>query len=273
MSNWIRANPSRTGEPPANAGEGEAELIARARTDRRAFAPLYDRYLDPVYRYCYRRLGSREAAEDATGEVFYKALAALPGYRDGSFAGWLMAIARNVTTDVLRRRRPEELVKVAASLEPVPGSHAPLPDLGPLEPRAARPTPTPVPAPKFNALRPAWLPEQMAVREQYEPDPTGKGSQLVIGFDPRPEDARPHDVLTLTEMSKGAMPSGARPDPEETRETMGGRDVRVTSRGENWITLTWVQGEVALTLTNPYDPPGQPRYTPEQLRKIVESIR
>lgn len=111
MSNWIRANPSLTGDPLTSPGEGEAELIARARADRRAFAPLYDRYLDPVYRYCYRRLGSREAAEDAAGEVFYKALAALPGYRDGSFIGWLMAIARNVTTDVLRRRRPEEPLK------------------------------------------------------------------------------------------------------------------------------------------------------------------
>lgn len=109
MSNRMHANPSRTGEPlGGGAEEGEAESIARARADRRAFAPLYARYLDQVYRYCYRRLGSREAAEDATSEVFYKALAALHGYRDGSFAGWLMAIARNVTTDVLRCPRPEE---------------------------------------------------------------------------------------------------------------------------------------------------------------------
>ncbi|MGE5620056.1 MAG: LolA family protein [Sphingomonadaceae bacterium] len=169
----------------------------------------------------------------------------------------------SLETRVLSR---EELLKVAASMSPTAGQ-------GRVEPVAGRPTPTPVPAPSFNVLRPTWLPEQMAVREQFEPDPTGKGTQVVIGFDPRPEDPKPHSVLMLTEMSKEAMPSGVAPDPEETRETIGGRQVRVISRGEDWITLTWVQGDVALTLTNPYDPPGQPRYTPDQLRKIVESIR
>jgi RNA polymerase sigma factor (sigma-70 family) len=85
----------------------EAALVAQARDDPQAFAPLYARYLDPVYRYCYRRLGGREAAEDATSIVFAKALTALPRYRDGSFGGWLFAIAHNVVTDTYRRRRPE----------------------------------------------------------------------------------------------------------------------------------------------------------------------
>jgi hypothetical protein len=54
---------SRTAD--ASAAPDEAALVARAQADRHAFAPLYARYLDPVYRYCYRRLGSKEAAEDA----------------------------------------------------------------------------------------------------------------------------------------------------------------------------------------------------------------
>ena len=83
---------------------GEAALMARARHDRRAFAPLYDRYADRVYRYCFRRLGTREAAEDATSLVFAKALAALPGYRGGSAAAWLFAIAHNVCVNAVRRR-------------------------------------------------------------------------------------------------------------------------------------------------------------------------
>ncbi len=169
----------------------------------------------------------------------------------------------SLETRVLSR---EELLKVAASMSPTAG-------LGQVEPPMGRPTPTPVPAPKFTVLRPTWLPEQMAVREQYQPDPTGKGTEVVIGFDPRPEDSKPHGVLTLSEMSREAMPAGAKPDPEETRETIGGRDVRIISRGEGWITMTWVQGDLALTLTNPYDPPGHPRYSPDQLRRIVESIR
>jgi RNA polymerase sigma-70 factor (ECF subfamily) len=83
----------------------DAELVARAQADRQAFALLYRRYLDPVHRYCYRRLGSREAAEDATSIVFTKALTSLPNYRAGSFRSWLFAIAHHVITDDLRARR------------------------------------------------------------------------------------------------------------------------------------------------------------------------
>lgn len=167
---------------------------------------------------------------------------------------------------------PEELVKVAASVQPVPGGHAPLPNPT-VEPKVSRSTPTAVPAPKFTVLRPAWLPEQMAVREQYQPDPTGEGSQIEIGFDPRPEDQKPHGVLTLTEMARGAAGDRKITDPEAITENIGGRDVTIIMRGEDWITLLWEQGGVALMLTNPYDPPGHPRYTPDQLRKVVESIR
>jgi RNA polymerase sigma-70 factor (ECF subfamily) len=81
-------------------------LVDRARRDRRAFAPLYDRYAEPVYRYCFRRLGNHEAAADATSQTFLKALAALPSYRQGTFRGWLFTIAANVVTDHHRRARP-----------------------------------------------------------------------------------------------------------------------------------------------------------------------
>lgn len=108
MLSWMRTRPAGAGDLPEQAGDAEAELVALARSDRAAFAPLYARYLDPVYRYCYRRLGSQEAAEDATSEVFYKALSNLHGYRDGSFRAWLFTIAHNVVVDAVRRRRPEE---------------------------------------------------------------------------------------------------------------------------------------------------------------------
>ncbi len=112
MFNRMHAALTRTGHPsvspPMSPGEQDAGLVVRAKADRQAFAPLYARYVDAVYRYCYRRLGSREAAEDATSEVFYKALAALHDYRDGSFPAWLMTIAHNVVVDGFRQRRPEE---------------------------------------------------------------------------------------------------------------------------------------------------------------------
>lgn len=83
----------------------DEHLVARAQSgDREAFAALYDRYLPLVYAYCYRLLGEREAAEDANTDVFMRALAALPGYRAGSFRSWLFTIAHNVATDAMRRR-------------------------------------------------------------------------------------------------------------------------------------------------------------------------
>ena len=103
--------------------DGEAELVAAAQRDRAAFAPLYDRYARPIYRYCYRRLGSHEAAEDATSQTFVKALNGLGRYRDGSFRAWLFTIADRVVTDLYRRRKPQigiEGALDAASLEPGP---------------------------------------------------------------------------------------------------------------------------------------------------------
>jgi len=88
----------------AGAGEPDAALAARAAADPEAFGALYDRYAPRVYRYCLARLGSREAAEDATGQTFAAALAALPRYRErGSFRAWLFAIAHNAVADAGRR--------------------------------------------------------------------------------------------------------------------------------------------------------------------------
>jgi RNA polymerase sigma-70 factor (ECF subfamily) len=101
----------------------DAELVTRAQADRQAFALLYHRYLDPVHQYCYRRLGSREAAEDATSLVFTKAFASLPAYRAGSFRSWLFTIAHHVITDDLRARRWVADLAVAgdvADREPTP---------------------------------------------------------------------------------------------------------------------------------------------------------
>lgn len=109
--------PAAAVEAPLSENELDRAIVARARHDPRAFAPLYDRYLDPIYRYCYRRLGTREAAEDATSAIFARALAALPSYRDGSFRAWLFVIAHNIVIDTHRRRRPEQ--PLADAYEPV----------------------------------------------------------------------------------------------------------------------------------------------------------
>lgn len=91
-----------TRERPACDERSDDELVAAAKVDRAAFAMLYRHYVDPVYRYCHRRLGSRESAVDATSVVFAKALDDLPRYRNGSFRSWLFAIAHNTIVNDLR---------------------------------------------------------------------------------------------------------------------------------------------------------------------------
>lgn len=86
-----------------NAVEADALLARRAGRDPDAFAALYERYVEAVYRYTYRRLGTREQAEDATSQVFHKAYASLASYQGGSFRAWLFSIAHNVVVDSYRR--------------------------------------------------------------------------------------------------------------------------------------------------------------------------
>lgn len=94
--------------------------IAAARRDPRAFAPLYDRYAVAIYRFCYRKVGDVEVANDLTAQVFVKAIERLDRYQPkpgATFRSWLFAIARNTVTDRWRRHRPSHpLDPVAHSL-------------------------------------------------------------------------------------------------------------------------------------------------------------
>jgi RNA polymerase sigma factor (sigma-70 family) len=94
----------------------EAALVAAAQRDRQDFGPLYARYANPVYKYCFAQLGNRQAAEDATSLVFTKALDGLSRFHGGSFRAWLFTIARNVVTDQFRARRFDAPIEAAAAV-------------------------------------------------------------------------------------------------------------------------------------------------------------
>jgi RNA polymerase sigma-70 factor (ECF subfamily) len=76
---------------------------ASASPDSQSFGAAFADYVGPIYRYCYSRLRSREAAEDATSETFLKAFAALAAHRGPEYGPWLFAIARRVVVDHHRR--------------------------------------------------------------------------------------------------------------------------------------------------------------------------
>jgi|SRR5579859_7962316 len=97
-----------TGSDDRPADE-ERDLARRAAGgDRRAFAALYDRHLDAVYRYAFYRLRTDAEAEDVTSDVFHRALVAMPKYEPRRpFLAFLYGIARHVVADRLRSARPQ----------------------------------------------------------------------------------------------------------------------------------------------------------------------
>jgi RNA polymerase sigma-70 factor (ECF subfamily) len=75
--------------------------------DTEAFALLYDRYIDTIYRYVYYRVGSRQLAEDLTSETFLRALRRIGTFtwQGRDFGAWLVTIARNLVADHFKSSR------------------------------------------------------------------------------------------------------------------------------------------------------------------------
>ena len=78
----------------------------RVKKDPDAFAQLYDFYVEPIYRFVYFKLSSKEDAEDITSEVFLKTWNYLitSGNHVNSFRHLVYKIARNRIIDVYRER-------------------------------------------------------------------------------------------------------------------------------------------------------------------------
>lgn len=94
-----------------------ATLVAAAKEDPVAFGRLYDRYVQPVYRYLYSRLGSAPEAEDIASQTFITAYESLPKYRErGQFSAWLFRIAQSKMNDHFRRSRREVGLEAAGEI-------------------------------------------------------------------------------------------------------------------------------------------------------------
>jgi len=96
-------------------------LVAAAKAgDESAFEELIRVHADAVYGHALRFFGNREAAEDATQEVFTKVFRTITTF-DGraAFSTWLFRVTRNVCLDMLRagKRVPQPVDPV--TLEPL----------------------------------------------------------------------------------------------------------------------------------------------------------
>lgn len=97
-------------------------LAVEARTDAQAFAPLYERHIDRVYRYLRARGANEDDAAELAALTFERALSHVDRYRPGGsgFGPWLLRIARNAFIDAGRRHRNRSL-----GLDEVAGLAAP----------------------------------------------------------------------------------------------------------------------------------------------------
>jgi RNA polymerase sigma-70 factor (ECF subfamily) len=107
----------------------DADLVVAAQSDPLAFDRLVARYDAPILNYCYYRLGTWEEAEDSAQEIFTKAYAGLPRFRDrdgggtGSFRSWLFTIAHHEVANRKRgyARHPQTSIETASAvLDPGP---------------------------------------------------------------------------------------------------------------------------------------------------------
>ena len=103
----------------ADGAGADAALVQAAQAgDARAFGELYERYRQPLYRYCLARTDSPHEAEDLVSEVFLKAMESLARYRDQGlpFIAFLYRVARNAAIDRSRKDKGASLFEM--TIEP-----------------------------------------------------------------------------------------------------------------------------------------------------------
>ncbi len=99
--------------------QDEQSLVHRAQQhDQEAFAQLYEKYFDKIYRYVALKIGNRVEAEDMTQQVFVNALHSISSYkwRGFPFSAWLFRIAHNQVVDYLRKKTRQPTVYLNESL-------------------------------------------------------------------------------------------------------------------------------------------------------------
>ncbi|MBI5284907.1 MAG: sigma-70 family RNA polymerase sigma factor, partial [Chloroflexi bacterium] len=102
--------------------EDEGGLVARAKAmDDAAWAHLLHAYYPRLRAYIWNRIGDDGAAEDLAAQVFEEAVTRIGDYewRGLPFGAWLFRIARNISTDFLRKRARRTGIAFQAA-EPAP---------------------------------------------------------------------------------------------------------------------------------------------------------
>jgi RNA polymerase sigma-70 factor (ECF subfamily) len=104
------ASPARMPATTQDVSSDEALVALIAQRDKRALQQLYSRHHVRIYRFALRFLNDEAAAEDIVSEVFIDVWRQAERFEGRSqVTTWLLAIARNKSLSLLRRRSSEEL--------------------------------------------------------------------------------------------------------------------------------------------------------------------
>jgi RNA polymerase sigma-70 factor (ECF subfamily) len=99
--------------------QDDQNLVQRAQQhDEEAFAELYEKYFDKIYRYISLKIGNRVESEDMTQQVFIKALHSISSFkwRGLPFSAWLFRIAHNQVVDYLRKKTRQPILSLNESI-------------------------------------------------------------------------------------------------------------------------------------------------------------
>lgn len=101
--------------------EEEILLLKIKHGDQQAFVVLYERYVDPLFRFVAYRVRSQELAQDITSELFLKVWQRLTAHqaRVQNLRAFLYQVARNLIADHYRSQQAtlplEEAAQVAST--------------------------------------------------------------------------------------------------------------------------------------------------------------
>ncbi|HEX5609033.1 MAG TPA: sigma-70 family RNA polymerase sigma factor [Solirubrobacterales bacterium] len=122
------AAPTGFGRPVGSIRLLSDERLVRRATagDERAFAAIFRRYHQDLFRFCMGIVGDSQDAQDALQNTMVKVMRALPGERRQiQLKPWLYRIAHNEAVEILRRRPPVESIDPGlAATSPGPSEEA-----------------------------------------------------------------------------------------------------------------------------------------------------
>jgi RNA polymerase sigma-70 factor (ECF subfamily) len=109
------------------ASDEDLMLRIQRRRDEEAFSLLFARYRGPITSYVYRLVGNRAEAESLAQETFLRVLQKADRYDyPKRFSTWFYTIARNLSTDFLKKKRavvPDDFRALSESaLGPAPAA-------------------------------------------------------------------------------------------------------------------------------------------------------